>query len=139
LDGANDGLTDSEIIGILKLKSIAVVGMSRNPGKAAHDVPRYLLEHGYDVVPINPNADRIMGLKAFPSLTDIPRPVDLINIFRPSLDIPQLIESAISKNPTAIWLQLGIHHKQSEDKARENGIKVVYDRCIKIEHGRLMV
>ncbi|MEE9134989.1 MAG: CoA-binding protein [Nitrososphaerales archaeon] len=139
MDGANDGLTDSEIIGILKLKSIAVVGMSRNPGKAAHDVPRYLLEHGYDVVPINPNADRIMGLKAFASLTDIPRPVDLINIFRPSLDIPQLIESAISKNPTAIWLQLGIHHKQSEDKARENGIKVVYDRCIKIEHGRLMV
>ncbi|MCZ6613660.1 MAG: CoA-binding protein [Thaumarchaeota archaeon] len=139
MDRANDGLTDSEIIGILKLKSIAVVGMSRNPGKAAHDVPRYLLEHGYDVVPINPNADRIMGLKAFASLTDIPRPVDLINIFRPSLDIPQLIESAISKNPTAIWLQLGIHHKQSEDKARENGIKVVYDRCIKIEHGRLMV
>ena len=139
MDGANDGLTDSEIIGILKLKSIAVVGMSRNPGKAAHDVPRYLLEHGYDVVPINPNADRIMGLKAFASLTDIPRPVDLINIFRPSLDIPQLIESAISKNPTAIWLQLGIHHKQSEDRARENGIKVVYDRCIKIEHGRLMV
>jgi len=131
LDRANDGLTDSEIIGILKLKSIAVVGMSRNPGKAAHDVPRYLLEHGYDVVPINPNADRIMGLKAFASLTDMPRPVDLINIFRPSLDIPQLIESAI--------LQLGIHHKQSEDKARENGIKVVYDRCIKIEHGRLMV
>ena len=139
MDRANDGLTDSEIIGILKLKSIAVVGMSRNPGKAAHDVPRYLLEHGYDVVPINPNVDRIMGLKAFANLTDIPRPVDLINIFRPSLDIPQLIESAISKNPTAIWLQLGIHHKQSEDKARENGIKVVYDRCIKIEHGRLMV
>ncbi len=139
MDGANDGLTDSEIIGILKLKSIAVVGMSRNPGKAAHDVPRYLLEHGYEVVPINPNADRIMGLKAFASLTDIPRPVDLINIFRPSLDIPQLIDSVISKNPTAIWLQLGIHHKQSEDKARENGIKVVYDRCIKIEHGRLMV
>jgi len=139
LDGANDGLTDSEIIGILKLKSIAVVGMSRNPGKAAHDVPRYLLEHGYDVVPINPNADRIMGLKAFPSLTDIPKPIDLINIFRPSLDISQLIDAVISKNPTAIWLQLGIHHKQSEDKARENGIKVVYDRCIKIEHGRLMV
>lgn len=139
MGGANDGLTDSEIIDILKLKKIAVVGMSRNPGKAAHDVPRYLIKHGYDIIPINPYADRIIGLKSFTSVTDIPHPVDLINIFRPSLDIPQLIESAISKNPTAIWLQLDIHHKQSEDRARENGIKVVYNRCIKIEHERLMV
>ena len=135
---ANDGLTDSEIIDILKLKNIAVVGMSRNPGKAAHDVPQYLVEHGYHVIPINPYADRIIGLKTFPDLSDVPYPVDIINFFRPSRDIPQLIESAISKNPSAIWLQLDIHHKQSEDKARENGIKVVYNRCIKIEHGRLI-
>jgi len=139
LGEANDGLTDSEIVDILKLKKIAVVGMSRNPGKDAHDVPRYLVKHGYDIIPINPYADRIIGLKSFPSINDIPKPIDLINIFRPSLDISQLIDSVISKNPTAIWLQLGIHHKQSEDKARENGIKVVYNRCIKIEHRRLMV
>ncbi len=138
MGAANDGLTDSEIIDILKLKKIAVVGMSRNPGKAAHDVPRYLIKHGYDIIPINPYAESIIGLKSFPSVTDIPIPIDLINIFRPSADISQLIESAISKNPIAIWLQLDIHHKQSEDRARENGIKVVYNRCIKIEHERLM-
>ncbi len=139
MGAANDGLTDSEIIDILKLKKIAVVGMSRNPGKAAHDVPRYLIKHGYDIIPINPYAESIIGLKSFLSVTDIPYQIDLINIFRPSVDISQLIESAISKNPIAIWLQLDIHHKQSEDRARENGIKVVYNRCIKIEHERLML
>ena len=122
---ANDGLTDSEVLDILKLKSIAVVGMSRSPGKAAHDVPKYLLKYGYNVIPINPYADNIIGLKSYSSLSDIPQSVDLINFFRPSQDIPHMIESAISKNPTAIWLQLDIHHKESEDRARKKGIKVV--------------
>lgn len=134
----SDGLSDSEVIAILRLKSVAVVGMSRNPGKAAHDVPKYLVEQGYNVTPINPHADRILGLKTFPSLAGIPHRVDLVNIFRPSLDIPQIMESSISINPTAIWLQLDIHHKESEDMAKEKGIKVVFNRCIKIEHERLM-
>ncbi|MFQ6011449.1 MAG: CoA-binding protein [Nitrososphaerales archaeon] len=138
MDQVDDGLSDSDVREILNLKNIAVVGMSRTPGKAAHDVPRYLMSHGYNVIPINPNADQIMGLRAFPSLTDVSKSVDLINIFRPSKDIPQVIGPAIAKNPLAIWLQLDIHHKQSEDIARKKGIKIVYNRCIMIEHERLM-
>ena len=133
-----DSHTDEEIKQIFTLKKIAVVGMSKHSTKAAHFVPKYLFEQGFDITPINPNADEILGKKSYPDISSLDHPVDIVDIFRPSEDVLPFVEDAIKKKPKVIWLQEGIHNIEAENLAREHGIDVVFNRCMLAEHQRLM-
>ena len=133
-----DSHTDEEIKQIFTLKKIAVVGMSKHSIKAAHFVPKYLSEQGFDITPINPNADEILGKKSYPDISSLDHPVDIVDIFRPSEDVLPFVEDAIKKKPKVIWLQEGIHNIEAENLAREHGIDVVFNRCMLAEHQRLM-
>ncbi|MEO9365286.1 MULTISPECIES: CoA-binding protein [Candidatus Nitrosocaldus] len=136
-----DNYSDDEIKSILSLKNIAVVGISRDPNKDAHIVPRYLMENGYNIIPVNPSADQILGRKAYKSLKDVPDDVriDLVDVFRPSDQVLPIVKEAIEKGVKAIWLQLGIYNREAVEEARRHGIKVVYNRCMMQEHKRLYV
>ena len=133
-----DSHTDEEIKQIFTLKKIAVVGMSKHSTKAAHFVPKYLFEQGFDITPINPNADEILGKKSYQDILSLDHPVDIVDIFRPSEDVLPFVEDAIKKKPKVIWLQEGIHNIEAENLAREHGIDVVFNRCMLAEHQRLM-
>jgi predicted CoA-binding protein len=130
--------TDSDRREMLDHETIAVVGCSTTPGKAAHDIPRYLIDHGYDVIPVNPFADEIFGLTAYDSLSDVPDGVDIVDVFRPSDEVPGIVDEALGRDDvSAVWLQLNITHDDEVKRAREAGLDVVQDRCIKVEHQRL--
>jgi hypothetical protein len=133
----HDRHSDEEIKQILSMKNIAVVGMSKNPEKDAHHVPKYLMDVGYNVIPVNPTTDEILGKKCYKSLRDIPERVDIVDIFRPSEDVPPIVKDAIAKGAKVVWMQLGISSKEAEKEALEKGIKVVYNRCMLQEHVRL--
>ena len=132
-----DSYTDKEIKDILTLKKIAVIGMSRHSNKAAHFVPKYLLEQGYDVTPINPIAEEILGKKSHHDILSVADPIDIVDIFRPSEQVLPVVQDAIKIKPKVIWLQEGIHNLEAEELARKHGIKVVYNRCMLAEHQRL--
>ena len=128
----------SDIRKILEQKNIAVVGMSKNEGKPAHFVPKYLIERGYNVVPVNPTITEVLGRKSYPSIADIPDDVDVVDIFRRSEDVPPVVNDAINKKGIkVIWMQSGIYNEEAERKAKENGIDVVFNRCMMVEHNRL--
>jgi predicted CoA-binding protein len=133
-----DPSSDEQIREILSLKNIAVVGMSKNSSKAAHYVPRYLSENGYDVTPVNPTAEEILGKKCYNSVSEIDEPIDIIDVFRPSDQVLPVIREAIKKKPKVIWLQEGIHNLEAEALAKQSGIKIVFNRCMLAEHRRLM-
>jgi predicted CoA-binding protein len=132
-----DTHTDDQIRQILSLKNVAVVGMSQNPGKAAHGVPRYLSENGYDITPVNPNADEILGKKCFDEISQVHGEIDIVDVFRPSEQVLPVVKEAIKKTPKVIWLQEGIHNPEAEELARDAGIEVVFNRCMLAEHQRL--
>ena len=119
------------------MKKVAVVGMSKNPDKAAHYVPKYLHENGYEITPVNPNANVILKKQCYDKITDVPDDVDIVDVFRPSDQVLPIIKEAIKKNPKVIWLQEGIHDKEAEQLARDAGIDVVFNRCMLAEHRRL--
>ena len=128
----------SDIRKILEQKNIAVVGMSKNEGKPAHFVPKYLIEHGYNVIPVNPTITEVLGRKSYPSIADISEDVDVVDIFRRSEDVPPVVNDAINKKGIkVIWMQSGIYNEEAERKAKENGIDVVFNRCMMVEHNRL--
>ena len=135
---AKDTHSDEEIIEILNLKKVAVIGMSKHQEKAAHFVPKYLLENGFDIIPVNPNSDEILNKKCYKEINDIKDDIDIVDVFRPSEDVLPFVKDAIKKNPKVIWLQEGIHNEEAENLAREHGIKVVFNRCMLAEHQRLM-
>lgn len=132
-----DSHTDEQIRQIYSLKNIAVVGMSKNPDKAAHYVPKYLDEKGYNIIPVNPTATEILGKKCYPSLLDIPVKIDIVDVFRPSDQVQPVIDEAIKIKPKIIWLQEGIHDEKAEEVAKKAGIDVVFNRCMLAEHQRL--
>jgi len=132
-----DSHTDEEIKQIFSLKNVAVIGMSKNQEKAAHYVPKYLSQNGYNIMPVNPTADEILDKKCYPSVEDIPEPIDIVDIFRPSDQVLPVVHQAIKKKPKVIWLQEGIHNAEAEELARKEGIKVVFNRCMLAEHQRL--
>ena len=132
-----DPHTDEQIRKIYDLKNIAVVGMSKNPVKAAHYVPKYLKERGFSIIPVNPTADEILGLRCYHSLSQISGAVDIVDIFRPSEEVGPVIEEAIKLRPTVIWLQEGTHNTEAESKAKDAGIDLVFNRCMLAEHQRL--
>jgi uncharacterized protein len=130
--------SDSELRRIYDLKNIAVVGMSKNEGKPAHFVPKYLVEHGYNVIPVNPTITEVLGRKSYPSIADISEDVDVVDIFRRSEDVPVVVMDAMKKKGIkVIWMQEGIYNEEAERKAKENGMDVVYNRCMMAEHKRL--
>jgi len=132
-----DSYTDEEIKQVFSLKRVAVIGMSAHSAKAAHFVPKYLSEQGFDITPINPNATEILGKKSYQDISSLDHPVDIVEIFRPSEDVLPFVQDAIKIKPKVIWLQEGIHNSEAEELARSNGIMVIFNRCMLAEHRRL--
>jgi uncharacterized protein len=133
-----DSHSDDEIKKFYALKNIAVVGMSKNEDKAAHYVPKYLIDHGYNVIPVNPTAAEILGRKSYPTVSSIPDKIDIVDIFRRSEDVPSVVLDALNKDGIkVIWMQEGIYSKEAEEVAKERSISTVYNRCMMAEHRRL--
>jgi predicted CoA-binding protein len=133
-----DSHSDDEIRKFYTLKNIAVVGMSKNEDKAAHYVPKYLIDHGYNVIPVNPTATEILGHKSYPKVSSIQDRIDIVDVFRPSEDVPGVVEDTLKKvGIKVIWMQEGIYSKEAEKMAKEKDISVVYNRCMMAEHKRL--
>jgi len=131
---------DDELRRVLQSsRRIAVVGMSKNPEKDAHQVPVYLLHHGYDVIPVNPTADVIAGLRAYPRLSDVSADYDVVLVFRPSEDVPEIVEEEIRAGKAKVlWTQLGIRHDGAARRAESAGLTVIQDACMRTEHRRLV-
>lgn len=125
-----------------RYKTIAVVGMSKNPQKAAHYVPVYLRGQGYTLIPVNPTTDEIAGLKSYATLDEIPEAIEILNIFRPSEEALAVVEAAVARKRArgdidVIWLQLGIHNDAARQLAEAAGIIFVQNLCMYAEHRRL--
>ncbi|WP_440995168.1 CoA-binding protein [Arhodomonas sp. SL1] len=118
-------------------RTIAVVGLSPKPERPSHDVARYMQRQGYRIIPVNPGHDELLGECCYPSLREVPEPVDLVDVFRRPEQVPAVVEDAIAVGAPALWLQLGVVHEAAAQRAREAGMTVVMDRCLKIEHARL--
>jgi uncharacterized protein len=128
----------SDIQKILGLKNIAVVGMSKNEAKPAHFVPKYLIDHGYNIIPVNPTISEVLGRKSYSSIADVPEDIDIVEIFRRSEDVPPVVNDAVKKRGIkVIWMQSGIYNEEAEREAKENGIDVVFNRCMMVEHSQL--
>jgi len=131
--------SDEELREILELDSIAVVGCSTTPGKAAHDIPKYMRDHGYEVIPVNPYADEVFGREAYDSLSAVEERVDVVDVFRPSEEVPGIVDEAVEREDVeVVWLQLGITHDEAGERVEAAGKRFVQDRCLKVEHGRLV-
>ncbi len=117
-------------------KTVAVVGMSPRPDRPSHYVAKYLLESGYDVIPVNPQVDEVLGLKSYPDLRSIPRHIDLVDIFRRSSQVPPIVDEALEVGSQFIWMQDGVIHEEAAAKARAAGATVVMDNCTLREHSR---
>ena len=131
--------SDAELREILGLGRIAVVGCSTSPEKDAHTVPKYLLDHGYDVIPVNPFADEIFGREAFDTLQAVPGEVELVQVFRPSDEVADVVDAALERDDVkVVWTQLGIRDDEAAARAEAAGKRVVQDRCMRIEHQRLV-
>ncbi len=131
---------------LLKYKNIAVVGMSKNPQKPARKVPKYLMAHGYNIIPVNPTMEKTLGRKVYPSIADIPPDVkiDLVEVFRPSEQTPEIVRQVVERKKKvgdvkAVWLQEGIKHPESRRLAEEAGLEYVEDKCMYKEHKRLIL
>ncbi len=134
-----DNPSDQQIKELLgQAKRIAVVGLSDKPERDSYRVAQYLLAHGYEVIPVNPGASEILGQKVYPDLASLPGPVDIVNVFRRSDAVPEIAQAAVAIKPKALWLQLDVQSQKAADLARKNGMLVVQDACIKVEHHRLM-
>ncbi len=133
-----DEHSDEQIRDILSLKKVVVIGMSKHSSKAAHYVPKYLSDNGYDIIPVNPTTNEILDKKCYNSVSEITEEIDIVDIFRPSDQVLPVIQEVIKKKPKVIWLQEGIHNSEAEELARKEGIKVVYNRCMLAEHQRLL-
>ncbi len=115
-------------------KTVAIVGLSPKPARDSHKVAKYLKEHGYKIVPVNPGQKEILGERCYPDLRAIPFLVDIVDIFRKPEAIPAIVDEAVEIGAKVVWMQLGIAHDQAAHKARAAGLDVVMSKCIKIEH-----
>jgi uncharacterized protein len=131
--------SDAEIIEILRTpKVVAVIGISDKTDRDSYQVARYLLDQGYRVIPVNPMLETVLGLRCYPSLRDVPERVDIVDIFRRSEAVPEIVDEAIDVGAKVVWMQLGVVHEEAAAKAEKAGLKVVMDRCIKRDHSRLL-
>ena len=130
---------DSPIERILReCRTVAVVGLSPNPARPSHGVAAYLQANGYRIVPVNPMIDEVLGERSYPDLEAVPFPVELIDVFRRSQEVPPVAEQAIRVGAVALWMQLGVIHHEAAARAAEHGLDVVMDRCTAIEHRALV-
>jgi predicted CoA-binding protein len=128
--GAESAVVDQ----LLGAQRIAVVGMSDNPQRPSHGIGGYLLEHGYDVVPVNPNHRKVLELESYARLADVPGSIDLVNVFRRPEFCVDVVREAIAAGAKGVWLQAGIRNDQAKRLAEEAGLLFVQDRCIMVEH-----
>lgn len=131
---------DPEVIRTIlrECRRIAVVGLSPNPYRASYGVSAYMKDCGYEIIPVNPTSTEVLGLTCYPNLKAIPGSVDLVNIFRKSEDVPEIVEEAIAKKARAVWMQLGVIHEAAAERAQSAGLQVVMNRCVSAEHSRMM-
>jgi predicted CoA-binding protein len=115
---------------------IAMVGLSSNPFRPSHFAAIYLISEGYDVVPVNPRESTVLGRTSYPSLSAIPKSIEVVDIFREPAAVPAIVEEAIAIDAKVIWMQLGVIHEEAAERASAAGLEVVMDRCMKIEHAR---
>ena len=132
-------MNDSEKVRriLSRYRTIAVVGLSAEWHRPSYFAAKYMQEHGYRVIPVNPRYREILGEKCYASLRDIPDKVDLVDVFRKAADVPPIVEDAIAIGARVFWQQLGVRNVAAAERARAAGLDAVMDRCVKIEHGRL--
>ena len=130
-------MTEPDIKTILEeSKTVAVVGLSPREERDSHRVAKYLQRQGYRIIPVNPNADEILGERSYPDLASIPEPIDVVDVFRRSEAVPEIVEGAIKVGARTVWMQEGVIHEEAAARAREAGLQVVMDRCMMVEHWR---
>jgi predicted CoA-binding protein len=133
-----ENATSEEIAGILRsARTVAVVGLSNDPGRDSHRIAAYLQAHGYRIFPINPKVEQVLGEKAYPDLKSVPEKIDVVDIFRKPAAIPAVVDEAISVGAKTVWMQLGLAHNEAADKARQAGLEVVMNKCMMVEHRKL--
>ena len=116
---------------------IAMVGLSANWYRPSYFAAKYMLDHGYQVIPVNPSYGEVLGQKCYATLRDIPNEIDMVDCFRKSEEMPQIADEAITIGARVLWMQIGVINDSAADKARKAGLEVVMDRCVKIEYARL--
>lgn len=119
-------------------RRIAVVGLSDNPARDSHRVARYLIQAGYTVYPINPTVSEVLGQPSYASLAELPETVDMVNVFRRPEAVPDIVKEAIAHGAQSLWLQLGVGHAAAEAAAQAAGLHVISNRCIMVDHARLL-
>lgn len=122
---------------LMQCRTIAVVGLSANWHRPSYFAAKYMLEHGYTVIPVNPAYKEVLGQACYPSLRDVPQQVDMVDCFRRAEDIPAIADEAIGIGARVLWMQLGVINSEAARKAEAAGLEVVMDRCVKIEYARL--
>lgn len=118
-------------------RRIAIVGISAKPERPSYGVARYLLDHGFTIIPVNPSQSEVLGQRCYPDLQSIPGPVDMVDVFRKAEDCPPVAAAAVAIGAKVLWLQLGIVSEEAGRIAAAGGLEVVMDHCLKIEHARL--
>jgi predicted CoA-binding protein len=121
-------MTTKEILE--KYKRIAVVGLSNNTWRASYGVSRFMQTVGYHITPVNPNETEVLGQKAYSQLDEVPGPLEIVNIFRRSEFVPEIVDAAIRLGAKVVWMQEGVIHEEAAQRARAAGIEVIMDRCI---------
>jgi hypothetical protein len=129
---------DDPLIVLRASKRIAVVGASATPGKDAHEIPKYLVERGVEIIPVNPTAPEIFGRRAYNSLAEVPGPIDLVVVFRPGAEAPDIARQAILAGAKALWLQTGITSAEAAKIAADAGLRYVENACVRVVHGHLV-
>jgi uncharacterized protein len=129
---------EDDIAAVLKkARSVAVVGISHKEERDSHKVAKYLKDHGYRMIPVNPKYREVLGETCYPTLGDVPEHIDVVDIFRNLEAIPEIVDEAIAVGADCVWMQLGLAHNEAAEKARTAGLQVVMNRCMKIEHAKL--
>jgi predicted CoA-binding protein len=123
---------------LLSTKTIASVGLSSNPEKESYWIVSYLKAQGYRVIPVNPTADEILGEKSYPDLESVPERIDVVQVFRKPEDVSPVVDSAIKVGAKVVWMQEGIVNEEAAQKARQAGLQVVMDACMRATHRRLI-
>ena len=128
------GAEATAVDNMLRAKRVAVVGLSDDPDKPSHGIAGYLMSHGYEVIPVNPTHDHVLGLKCYATLADVPGEIDLVNVFRRPQFCADVTRDAIAKGAKGVWLQAGIRNEEARKLAEQAKIDFVQDRCIMVEH-----
>jgi len=123
---------------VLKARTVAIVGLSASELRASNFVGYYLQRHGYRVVPVNPNEEHVLGEQVYPSLRDVPEHIDVVDVFRDPAAVPEIARAAVAVGADALWLQFGVVSSEGARIAQEGGLEVVMDRCLKVEHAKLL-